>query len=179
MKKRAIFDFSCAKHRICRCCQEKNNKRTYPKNCPVCGPLAIRTMEKQVGRPYITPSTYIPFIKILPALTESVSTMQDVEPQMNEVAMQYKPKSTTTPLPTEQDKFCKFNDESCQLSRSMSIQNGDLAYEESYEDQELFPSYSLHLMSSMSSSDISYSPFSFEESSILFPLSSTNSLISG
>ena len=179
MKKRAVFDFSCAKHRICRYCQEKNNKRTYPKNCPVCRPLAIRTMEKQVGKPYITPSTYIPSVMIFPAFSESVSTLQAVGSRVNEDTMQYEPKDAISPYPTEQDYYSEFNDVSCQLSRSMSVLSSNLAYEESNEDQELFPSSSLHPTFSMSSSDISYSPFSLENSSVFFPLSSTNSLISG
>ena len=178
MKKRATFDFSCEKHRICRFCQKKKNKRTSPKSCPICGFLVIRMLEKQLGKPYIMSSTYIPIHRISSTLSESKSAIQTFDQQISEESVQFKPENILSPIPLEQDYSYDFNDDYCQLSMSMSIQDTTSAYEESNEDHGLFPSYSLVPIPSTYSSNILCSPLSLEDSS-LFSLCSPNSPISG
>ena len=179
MKKIATFDFSCAKHRICRNFKKKTDKREYPENCPFCGPLVIREMEKQVGKLYITSSTYIPTVIILPSFSESVSTSQATKLRSRETTITYELKQANSILPTEQDDCYEFDNESLQLSNSVSLQESTSAYGGRIEDQELFSSYSFAPIQSISTNDLSYFPLSQEQSSFFIPVNNTNSLISG
>lgn len=53
--------------------------------CPLCGSLRVRSLEKQTGRPYITPSTYMPLTRcegpdrIKPIITDDIHSDPEEE----------------------------------------------------------------------------------------------------
>ena len=77
MTRKASIYCSCNMHKMCcSCCCRWASMRC----CPLCRPLRIRSLEKRTGRPYITPSTYMPLTRyegssgILPIITDDVNS---------------------------------------------------------------------------------------------------------
>ena len=77
MTRKASIFCSCNIHKMCcRCCCRLVSMRS----CPLCGSLRVRSLEKQTGRPYITPSTHMPLTRyggsstILPIITDEVNS---------------------------------------------------------------------------------------------------------
>lgn len=73
MKRLSVDTSTCSSHQFCVDCR---NRFSHSRGCPICGSLKIREMEKIIGKPYVTASTYKPF-QLISSTSSSVVDSDD------------------------------------------------------------------------------------------------------